>query len=70
MIQENNKSHGTKTRLQSPKALGRKSKTRSSKSQQELNKINKSEATTDTKPTLEVPTQTQILQMQQQSLCK
>ena len=54
-VKENNKSHGTKTRLQSPKALGRKSKTRSSKSQQELNKINKSEATTDTKPTLEVP---------------
>ncbi|XP_052079303.1 cell division cycle protein 27 homolog [Mytilus californianus] len=67
-VKENNKSHGTKTRLQSPKALGRKSKTRSSKSQQELNKINKSEPTLDSKPVPQVPTQTQILQMQQQSL--
>lgn len=67
-VKENNKSHGTKTRLQSPKALGRKSKTRSSKSQQELNKINKLEATSDTKPSPEMPSEIQILQMQQQSL--
>lgn len=69
-VKENNKSQGNKSGFQSPKTVGRKSKTRSSKSQQELNEINKAELSTDTKPQQnpEVPTQHQIMQMQHQSL--
>ncbi|XP_048237693.1 cell division cycle protein 27 homolog [Haliotis cracherodii] len=68
-VKENNKSQG-KSRFASPKAVGRKSKTRLSKSQQELNEINKSDLSVDSKPSLpsDTPTQTQIIQMQHQSL--
>lgn len=67
--QENNKSQG-KTRFTSPKGVGRKSKSRTSKSQQELNEINKSEAGAGTKmaPNIEQPTAAHIFLMQQQSL--
>ncbi|XP_025096976.1 cell division cycle protein 27 homolog isoform X2 [Pomacea canaliculata] len=68
-VKENNKSQG-KTRFTSPKGVGRKSKSRTSKSQQELNEINKSEAGAGTKmaPNIEQPTAAHIFLMQQQSL--
>nr|KAG5703820.1 hypothetical protein BaRGS_031454 [Batillaria attramentaria] len=70
-VKENNKSQG-KSRFTSPKGAGRKSKSRTSKSQQELNELNKSEGGAGSKPLLhpnpEQPTAAQIFQMQQQSL--
>ncbi|XP_041374494.1 cell division cycle protein 27 homolog [Gigantopelta aegis] len=68
-VKENNKSP-EKSRFASPKAVNRKSKPRISKSQQELNEINKSEMHVDSKPAAqpELPTPSQILQMQHQSL--
>lgn len=67
--QENNKSQGNKSRFQSTRTLGRKSKTKNTKSQ-ELSIERKPEL--DIKPVInpEVPTQTEIFQMQQQSLSK
>ena len=66
-LQENNKSQGNKSRFQSTRTLGRKSKTKSTKSQ-ELSIERKSEL--DVKPVnnTEPPSQTEIFQMQQQSL--
>jgi hypothetical protein len=70
-VQENNKIQG-KSRFTSPKAVGRKSKSRlqMDKSQQELNEINKGEIVTDTKPliSIETPAHTHIIHLQQQSL--
>ncbi|KAK3082935.1 hypothetical protein FSP39_009477, partial [Pinctada imbricata] len=68
-VKENNKSQG-KARFQSPRAVGRKTKSRSSKSQQEMNELNKQESRVDTKPPQgsEGPTVEQITQMQHQSL--
>ena len=65
----NNKSQGKKSRFQSTRALGRKSKTKITKSQ-ELSIERKPEL--DVKPTsnVDAPTQTEIIQMQQQSLSK
>ena len=70
-MQENNKSP-EKSRFASPKAVNRKSKPRISKSQQELNEINKSDMHADSKPApqQELPTPSQLLQMQHQSLCE
>lgn len=66
-VKENNKSQGNKSRFQSTRTLGRKSKTKNTKSQ-ELSIERKPEL--DIKPVInpEVPTQTEIFQMQQQSL--
>lgn len=68
-VKENNKSQG-KSRFTSPKGVGRKSKSRLSKSQQELNELNKSDSTAAFKTSFhsEQPTSTQIFLMQQQSL--
>ena len=67
-LQENNKSQ-SKSRFTSPKAVSRKSKTRLSKSKQEMNEINKGEIILDSKPALqESQPQVQIAQMQHQSL--
>ena len=66
-LQENNKSQGNKSRFQSTRTLGRKSKTKNTKSQ-ELSIERKPEL--DVKPVnnTEPPSQTEIFQMQQQSL--
>ncbi|XP_076459147.1 cell division cycle protein 27 homolog [Babylonia areolata] len=68
-VKENNKSQG-KCRFTSPRGVGRKSKTRGSKSQQELNELNKSEGGPGSKvtPHPDLPTPAMILHMQQQSL--
>ena len=67
--QENNKSQ-SKSRFTSPKAVGRKSKTRSSKSK-DMNELNKGEIILDSKPAVpDVQPQVQIAQMQHQSLGK
>ena len=68
-LQENNKTQG-KSRFTSPKGVGRKSKSRTSKSQQELNELNKSDASAGTKAAShpEQPTPAHIFHMQQQSL--
>jgi len=68
--QENNK-QATKSRITSPKGIGRKSKSRISKSKQDANDVHKGEIITDNKPvTIAEPQQPQVLlaQMQQQSL--
>ncbi|KAK6166379.1 hypothetical protein SNE40_023090 [Patella caerulea] len=69
-VKENNKSQGNKTRLTSPKAINRKSKSRTIKSQQELNEINKEDYTADNKSYInDAPSQTQmIIHMQHQSM--
>lgn len=69
LFQENNKQQ-SKTRFTSPKAVGRKSKTRISKSKQDISDVNKGEIITDSKPVAapEPQPQIQLAQMQQQSL--
>lgn len=69
VLQENNKSQA-KTKFSSPKAPGRKSKTRLSKSQHELNEINKSEQSVDAKNAAnsDVAAEVQLAQLQRQSL--
>lgn len=71
LLQENNKQQ-SKTRFTSPKAVGRKSKTRISKSKQDISDVNKGEIITDTKPIVvpEPQPQMQLVQLQQQSLGK
>ncbi|XP_074644278.1 cell division cycle protein 27 homolog [Tubulanus polymorphus] len=66
-VKENNKSQSTKTRFASPRVPSKKSKSKLSKSQQELNEINKLEATPDTKPATIASAQAQMVQMQKQS---
>ncbi|XP_064598643.1 cell division cycle protein 27 homolog [Liolophura sinensis] len=68
-VKENNKSQA-KTKFSSPKAPGRKSKTRLSKSQHELNEINKSEQSVDAKNAAnsDVAAEVQLAQLQRQSL--
>ncbi|XP_045168384.2 cell division cycle protein 27 homolog [Mercenaria mercenaria] len=68
-VKENNKQQ-TKPRFTSPKAVGRKSKTRISKSKQEISDVNKGEIITDSKPIVvpEPQPQIQLVHMQQQSL--
>ena len=65
--QENNKSQSQNKKFASPKAPAKKSKTRSSKTPQELNEINKTELTPETKPSTITSTQAQILSIQKQS---
>ena len=64
-LQENNKTQG-RTKFTSPKTPARKSKTRSSKTQQELNEINRAELTPDIKQSLSV-VHAQVASMQKQS---
>ncbi|KAH3706248.1 cell division cycle protein 27 homolog [Dreissena polymorpha] len=69
-VKENNKQQG-KTRFSSPKAAGRKTKSRLSKSKSDLSDLHKGELILDSKPiTILEPQQPQIqlAQMQQQSL--
>ncbi|XP_064646456.1 cell division cycle protein 27 homolog [Lineus longissimus] len=72
-VKENNKnqSQNTKGRFPSPRVPTKKSKTKTSKSQQELNEINKSEMTPETKPSTISSAQAQVMQvvqMQKQSV--
>ena len=71
LYQENNKQQ-SKTRFTSPKAVGRKSKTRLSKSKQDISDVSKGEIISDSKPVAapEPQPQIQLVQMQQQSLGK
>jgi len=65
-VKENNKNQTPGT-LISTKGINRRSK-RTTKSQQELNELNKGELSIDTKYQAELPIADQIIQMQQQSL--
>ncbi|XP_060584098.1 cell division cycle protein 27 homolog [Ruditapes philippinarum] len=68
-VKENNKQQ-SKTRFTSPKAVVRKSKTRLSKSKQDISDVSKGEIIMDSKPAVapEPQPQIQLVHMQQQSL--
>lgn len=65
-VKENDKNQ-TKNRFPSPRAPTRKVKSKISKSQQELNELNKMEMTPETKPATIASAQAQMVQMQKQS---